>query len=51
MIPLISAASNGSRRGGRRENSEKCYSVIPELPVRMLVKHQCLKGVEVMINF
>ena len=48
MIPLFSAASNGGRRGGRRENN---YSVIPELPVRMLVKHQCLKGVEVMINF
>ena len=47
MIPLFSAASNGGRRGGRRENY---YSVIPELPVRMLVKHQS-KSVEVMIMF
>jgi hypothetical protein len=35
----------------RRENSEKYYSTIPELPVPMRVKHQCLKSVEVMMNF
>jgi hypothetical protein len=45
MIPLFSAASNGGRRDERRENY---YSVIPELPVRMLVKS---KSVEVMIHF
>jgi hypothetical protein len=33
----------------RRENNENYYSAIPELSMR--VKHQCLKSVEVMINF